>query len=398
MLLKLRNLNYVKNSLSRFNITNQVNRNYHLKHFISDSKESAVESSLKSLYEKTKGENYNFGYLLIGSGYSQSELERIPKLLDSLLPNIPFQVGLVAEKIGFGTNSKGIRLIAGKKESTDRIGAYPFYFHSPDAKKWLTSNDDRSQPKWDRSDDVLKSVSQPTNHVALPQEFIDIGKQYEPGSTLLLGTDGHPDQYLEAISNSLPHLKIVGLSGGPTPFINGKATSLIYNGKVNEEGIIGVILPPSANISTKLVYPNIQTLGEPLTITKARGNIILEMNESNATQHLLKSLQTTNIPSSQYKHIDFFLGLLPKDCTESPQDISIYRIQSGSPTKGTMAIDTIRDIELDQKILLSWMVPSKEFEMYTGSNVTSENGIVYSTKPYFTKICLPGTRVEFDFN
>jgi hypothetical protein len=58
------------------------------------------------------------------------------------------------------------------------------------------------------------------------------------------------------------------LSGGPTPFINGKATSLIYNGKINEEGIIGVILPPNANIRTKLAYPNIQTLGEPLTITK----------------------------------------------------------------------------------------------------------------------------------
>jgi hypothetical protein len=187
MLLKLKNLNHIKNGLSRFNATNQASRRYHLKHFISDSKDGAVESSLKSLYEKTKDENYNFGYLLIGNGYSQSELERIPRLLGSLLPNIPFQVGLVAEKIGFGTNSKGIRLIAGKKESTDRIGAYPFYFHSPDAKKvdqvtvgrWITSNDDRSQPKWDRPDDVLRSVSQPTNHVTLPQEFVDIGKQYE---------------------------------------------------------------------------------------------------------------------------------------------------------------------------------------------------------------------------
>ena len=74
--------------------------------------------------------------------------------------------------------------------------------------------------------------------------------------------------------------------------MNGKPHSLFLGGNCYPHGIVGVALVGKGLGASGEVVADGTRLGTAVTVTKARGNIILEVNDrGNPTQHLLDGIK-----------------------------------------------------------------------------------------------------------
>lgn len=106
----------------------------------------------------------------------------------------------------------------------------------------------------------------------------------------ILASDIEGHQYIEAIDRAFPLARKFGILSASTPFINGLA-STIYQGKaIHSEGIVGIYCRSAKNAKLAFQYPGMVPIGPQMAITKCRGNIILELDDGNATGLLLDQL------------------------------------------------------------------------------------------------------------
>jgi small ligand-binding sensory domain FIST len=70
----------------------------------------------------------------------------------------------------------------------------------------------------------------------------------------------------------------MGLIGAKTPFINSKLHTLLYNDQVFENGSVGFASEYCAKFDVN--GQDLLPIGDPMTITKCRGNIILEVRSN----------------------------------------------------------------------------------------------------------------------
>lgn len=85
-------------------------------------------------------------------------------------------------------------------------------------------------------------------------------------------------------------------------------------------------------------------IGPILTSSRSRGNIILELDDTRATQLLFDLIN--KVPgASTSKDKEFYLAVAPSG-TEGIEETAmvVNRITSGDPIKGNMAVDTVRDL------------------------------------------------------
>ncbi|KAF9981608.1 hypothetical protein BGZ65_003761 [Modicella reniformis] len=108
---------------------------------------------------------------------------------------------------------------------------------------------------------------------------------------------------------------------------------------------------PTTTATTTIEYPTLAPLGPAMQITRCRGNIILELDESNATRLLLDHLQATTLSKDK----EYFLATGELSDAEQGQDVNInmskatvYKITGGDPGKGNMAVDTVHDLNIGQ--------------------------------------------------
>ncbi|KAI8080053.1 uncharacterized protein BX664DRAFT_388996 [Halteromyces radiatus] len=182
------------------------------------------------------------------------------------------------------------------------------------------------------------TISQP------PQQHVDVflaGSQ--PPSFILMASDHEPDQVLTSLDTTYPDTPKYGILGASTPFLTGSPYTMFYQDRIMEAGMIGFAsYSSSSSSSSSLVhYPCLEPLGSSLQITRARGNIILDLDDQGATRLLLQLINQVNVSKDEA----FYLGIYQDD-----ENMTVARITSGDPGRGNMAVDTTLDLQQGQRV------------------------------------------------
>ncbi|KAF9093556.1 hypothetical protein BGX23_003210 [Mortierella sp. AD031] len=254
------------------------------------------------------------------------------------------------------------------------IDCRPFYLSGAESRRKRLK--EKSVGKWARSQDIeersldtadawsaFKSISLGRNQVqvpaaALPSSTSSTSTGEAAAQDILMISDLEVHQFLEALDTANPEASKVGLMASSTPFITGRPVTMFYDGQLVQDGVLGVsILKQSAaskgegkdgGQSTSVTYPSMSPLGPAMQITRCRGNIILELDESNATRLLLDRLQATTLTKDK----EYFLATgEPTSGPHAQVDMSkatVYKITGGDPSKGNMAVDTVHDLQISQ--------------------------------------------------
>jgi small ligand-binding sensory domain FIST len=205
---------------------------------------------------------------------------------------------------------------------------------------------DRIQLQSDHIDkfgwDNFGSVSTPAQTYQLPAGIID------PPSFVLTVSDNEPDELLQALDHHFPQVPKVGIIGASTPFVTGTPYTLFNSKKMMGSGIVGFASYGNAIKDMKISHAALEKMGEPVTITRCRGNIILDLDEGGATGLLLRLIQGGPKLS---KDEEFYLGVYPPNEDQSSEsNVTVSRITSGDPSKGNMSVDTTVDLQVGQVV------------------------------------------------
>lgn len=119
---------------------------------------------------------------------------------------------------------------------------------------------------------------------------------------------------------------------------------MFLNNAIHTSGVIGIALSNSPQSNIKTTYNHVLPLGSKLQIGSCRGNVILELSSGdNATRTLLKNL---NASGTKNQIGELFLRIWDEDSDNGV----MYKVTSGDPSKGTIAVDTNRDLRVGQWI------------------------------------------------
>lgn len=185
----------------------------------------------------------------------------------------------------------------------------------------------------------------------------------------------------------------IGLIGSSTPFHSpdGSPFTLFYNGERSATGAVGIaIVGEDAAVPLRVDYPGLETLGEPVEVTRyvhickwlkqprtaadlplassAKGNIVLTLSEQNAARLLLNLVQEmpdtiaaqgkTATERGELKDKEFYAAVfetvpevgVPLDLTKARH---VSRIMAGDPSRGAMSVETEEDVRVGSYIVVS---------------------------------------------
>ncbi|KAI7852046.1 hypothetical protein BDC45DRAFT_485714 [Circinella umbellata] len=194
--------------------------------------------------------------------------------------------------------------------------------------------------------DSFSTISRPANQVTLPSTL-----QTQSGvpSFVFMASDNEPDQLLDALDYHFPDTAKVGVIGASTPFITGEPYALFCQQEILGGGIVGFASYNDQPVNElEVKHTSLEPLGDLLTITRCRGNIILDLDQAGATGLLLELIQqgqSARIAKDQ----EFYMGIYPTD-SDDLSKMTVNRITSGDPSRGNMSIDTTADLQVGQRV------------------------------------------------
>ena len=171
-----------------------------------------------------------------------------------------------------------------------------------------------------------------------------------------------------------------------TPFITGLDHTLFSTDSILSAGISGIfmrantfftfdndkrfsLLQQQDEKNIEIYHPDLAYVSDWMTITSCRGNIILTLDDASAARSLLSAINASRSnDSTQYKEDETSLYLEVQFNSNDTQDAhtlsnssplysmpasldnKVYRITSGDPSKGTLAVDTLKDLQNGMKV------------------------------------------------
>ncbi|ORZ13602.1 hypothetical protein BCR42DRAFT_492992 [Absidia repens] len=198
--------------------------------------------------------------------------------------------------------------------------------------------------------DSFQTISRPPQqhvHVLDNDDSTDSSsKNQQQPSFILMASDHEPDQVLHSLDQVYPTTPKLGIIGASTPFVTGEPYTFFYQGQIMHAGMIGFAAYQS---STSLIsqvtvrHPDLEPLGSTFEITRARGNIILDLDDQGATRRLLDLIHQGKVAKDEA----FYLSM---QSDNQHEDSVVARITSGDPSRGNMAVDTTLDLHVGQKV------------------------------------------------
>ncbi|POW21576.1 hypothetical protein PSHT_02287 [Puccinia striiformis] len=171
-------------------------------------------------------------------------------------------------------------------------------------------------------------------------------------SILIFFSSPSPQPFLASLQRNLASstANLIGLIGSSTTFETGRVSTLFRNRQIlgNLDGAVGIaILKNSANSRSPplIKYSNFKTLGNPMKITEAQGNIILTLDSKKATKYLLEVIQKSELNHHQSSSSELMIS---KD--KEFYLVEVCRIIGGSVSRGTMALDREKEIQVNQSV------------------------------------------------
>ncbi|KIM66880.1 hypothetical protein SCLCIDRAFT_61631, partial [Scleroderma citrinum Foug A] len=170
----------------------------------------------------------------------------------------------------------------------------------------------------------------------LPQDLLPIAAD-RPSTidNIIYFSDRASEGISTALQNAFPSSNKLALLASSTPFLTGRPVTLFYNGQIHSSGAVGIALLSSPPSHLALSFPTLVLLTPALPITSAEGNLIFSINLSNPTRLLLSAIQKRGLShsgdsTSVSKEDSFYVGVMSQ----------LYHINSGDPSRGTIALDT----------------------------------------------------------
>lgn len=189
------------------------------------------------------------------------------------------------------------------------------------------------------------SVSTPAQAFKLPP-----GLNEKPSFVFTI-SDNEPDQLLQSLDHHYPDVPKVGIIGASTPFVTGEPYTLFQGNSIMGAGMVGFASYGKKSGIVSLSHEAMEKLGEPVKITRCRGNIILDLDQGGATGLLLKLIHGGPKLS---KDEEFYLAVYPPNEDETSEgNVTISRITSGDPGRGNMSVDTTADLQIGQTVQVS---------------------------------------------
>ncbi|KAF9110095.1 hypothetical protein BGX27_006775 [Mortierella sp. AM989] len=315
--------------------------------------------------------------VLASRSYPGSDLLSLPSKIPSHISQSSIVLGAVVDRVptksGHGVST--LRLKSDPSSPTaagQKISCKPFYLSGAESRRKRLK--EKSVGKWARSQDIeersldtadawaaFKSISVGHNQVQVPEAVLPSHHlSSTPTSTsqdIVMISDLEVHQFLEALDNAIPEANKIGLLASSTPFITGRAVTMFYDGKIIQDGVLGVSVirnikdSNSGESKISVDYPSLAPLGPAMQITRCRGNIILELDESNATRLLLDQLKSTTLTKDKEYFLATSESVIPTQSQDVNVDMSkatVYKITGGDPSKGNMAVDTVHDLNVGQ--------------------------------------------------
>ncbi|PKC73043.1 hypothetical protein RhiirA1_530731 [Rhizophagus irregularis] len=356
--------NFKKQSFNSFNDSKKLLTTLSASHI-------SIKEAIDTLSESSPKE-YDVCLVFVSRTYELKDIEIIPQYLYSKFKP-KFLGGCVVDKIYNNNNNNntknnnghGISLLLGNWKNFSgfctNIKGPKHQFKSNSVGRWKSlddiKNDNESFDLFDIN--KFKSISSVPNEFDLPEELKILKNKNINPDLIFLVSDSEPYQFLESLDHHFPTSKKIGIIRTSTPFLTGQPFSLFHNNNIFSRGTIGVALtaesPNEFKNQFQIEHPSLSTIGDPLKITSCRGNIILKLDGTNPTKLLLDKLQFVDDKNFLSKETELYIGLYNSDNKENQLDEStliVYKISSGDPVKGNLAVDTMMDLKEGQFVKL----------------------------------------------
>lgn len=206
--------------------------------------------------------------------------------------------------------------------------------------------------------DKFGSVSTPLQPFQLPES---VERKGEVPEFVFTVSDNEPDEFYQTLDHHYPDTAKVGIIGASTPFVTGMPYTLFLKDQLLDSGIVGFASYKKASSHVEIQHTALEKLGEPLKITRCRGNVILDLNQGGATGLLLKLIQAKS--SKMSKDEEFYLGIYPLNKDTCEEELTVGRITSGDPSRGNMSVDTTLDLQVGQTVQVK-CVHVVEWDLY----------------------------------
>ncbi|KAG0193568.1 hypothetical protein DFQ28_004460 [Apophysomyces sp. BC1034] len=312
----------------------------------------SLRACVDACVDKSLRPNPSVCVALVSKSFSAADYESLPDALGQAL-NPQLLVGAVVDRVPSSSSSSGHGLSLWMGYDEDVVG---FGVQDTQTRQKVRSI---SVGRWGRVDqpnyvdevgwEGFGSVSQPAQRYILPPALKKRTGTSRP-SFVFTVSDNEPDELLHALDHHYPETHKIGLIGASTPFVNGNPYTLFYKNQMMSAGMAGFAVYGNTLSSLDLDHAQLQPLGKPMTITRCRGNIILDLDEAGATGLLLELIRQGK--SAQIsKDEEFYLGVYPSGQIELDNTtMSINRVTSGDPSRGNMSVDTTEDLKVGQVV------------------------------------------------
>ncbi|KAI8894556.1 hypothetical protein BC833DRAFT_604447 [Globomyces pollinis-pini] len=268
--------------------------------------------------------------LLISNHFSNSKIKEFHQYIYNQF-NGKSLIGAVVDSVGAPgyslTACHGIGFYSkpGRIQKQKAVGRWPSMFNQP-----MVDNP------------IFKTISlkaQNVNQDVLPNNSLSSNP-----SLLLTFSDNEPYDLYDHFQSQYPDSIKMGLVASRTPFLNGNPYTLFYNDQTISNGCVGLSTTDKVNFSyNDSIFQPLHD--DYLTISKSQGNIILQIEGSDASRLLVEKVSTQIQP-----HSDFNLYIRIKSQTNQEM---IFSIIGGDLSKGTLAIETLSDLTPGMKIQVS---------------------------------------------
>jgi small ligand-binding sensory domain FIST len=166
----------------------------------------------------------------------------------------------------------------------------------------------------------------------------------------------------------------MGIIGAQTPFVTGTPFTLLNsNRELQPGGVVGLALKIGSPFKLIQKQFGLKRIGKSFKISRCRGNVVLEINDSTATKELLDLLnakRSDNVQAAE-SHDIFASVSPPKNTQVLYENDMIFKVIGGDPSKGTLALDT--DFELQPGMALQFMAPRSETEIQENISMDSSH-------------------------
>ncbi|KAJ2081205.1 hypothetical protein H4R24_002536 [Coemansia sp. RSA 988] len=331
-------------------------------------------------------------FVLVSQTYPAADIEclanEIKQQLHSVYPEICVS-GTVVDAVlqsACGSSGSGLSLLYYQPGIDQRPGSpgcqlepRPFYIGDEHGRqrlrevavgRWHNTVTDRfddfkASTQWNQG---LSSVTRATSHLKLPPELSSEIDDPTKVRFVLFASDKESRQVLDTLDSRFPSAVKLGIVGSQTPFLNGREYTLMRDASIYDSGVVGLVFIDNSSQPQKsscvTVLPSVtnnrlEAISDVLRIKRCKGNVVLELESGDDMHSLIAAIRQRRVDDSGaesdgrlFAKVTHFRNASAVSQSERSleSDSVIFQVTGGSPAKGGLALDTLRDLTAGQYI------------------------------------------------